>query len=284
MLKPFIFLIFPLLLATKPCPGQNGTSPYGVSWKKEALYLTAGGVTAGLGLYLRDETPVFTPDELTTLDPQDVNAFDRLAIDLESPWADHFSDVLLIGTTLAPALLFAGERPRQDFFKLGILYGEVLLINGGLVQLSKFAFRRPRPYVFNSNIDISNKQNINARAAFISGHTAQAAASSFFIARVFSDYYPDSRWKPVVWAAAATMPAVVGFLRVRSGRHFPTDVMAGYAVGAAIGALVPQLHKIRATETGRMSFYPGINGGALVWDFQRPPGKTLIQNKMMTWP
>jgi len=52
-----------------------------------------------------------------------------------------------------------------------------------------------------------------------------------------------SRWKPIVWTAAATIPAITGYLRVRGGRHFPTDVIGGYIVGAAVGCLVPHLHR-----------------------------------------
>jgi undecaprenyl-diphosphatase len=31
--------------------------------------------------------------------------------------------------------------------------------------------------------------------------------------------------------------------RVRSGKHFPTDVIAGTIAGAGIGAVVPHLHR-----------------------------------------
>lgn len=37
--------------------------------------------------------------------------------------------------------------------------------------------------------------------------------------------------------------AFVGYERVCSGEHFPTDVLAGALVGASIGVLVPHLHR-----------------------------------------
>ena len=46
-------------------------------------------------------------------------------------------------------------------------------------------------------------------------------------------------------AGAALAPATVGFLRVKGGKHFPTDVLTGLVVGAATGYLVPRLHKIK---------------------------------------
>jgi membrane-associated phospholipid phosphatase len=38
---------------------------------------------------------------------------------------------------------------------------------------------------------------------------------------------------------------MMGWLRVRGGRHFPTDVLAGLLVGGTVGWLVPHLHQVR---------------------------------------
>ena len=72
---------------------------------------------------------------------------------------------------------------------------------------------------------------------------AATAAATFLTAKVFSDLNPDSRAKPYVWAAAAVIPASVGYLRMKAGQHFITDNIVGYALGAGTGILVPQLHK-----------------------------------------
>src|SRR2546423_585667 len=50
----------------------------------------------------------------------------------------------------------------------------------------------------------------------------------------------------------------VGLLRVLAGRHFPTDVLAGAAAGAAIGLTVPRLHRRAA------AFVAPVRGGAAV--------------------
>ena len=39
------------------------------------------------------------------------------------------------------------------------------------------------------------------------------------------------------------MPAVTAWARVGAGKHFASDVIVGYLTGAAIGYLVPELHK-----------------------------------------
>jgi membrane-associated phospholipid phosphatase len=70
-----------------------------------------------------------------------------------------------------------------------------------------------------------------------------AAASMFFMAKVYSDYHPNSRWRYAVWTVAALSPATTALLRVRAGKHFPIDVALGYVVGAATGYLVPFAHQ-----------------------------------------
>ena len=82
----------------------------------------------------------------------------------------------------------------------------------------------------------------DARKSFFSGHTSMTAANSFYAAKVYADMYPDSKWKPWVWTAAALLPAVTAQQRMAAGKHFFTDVLVGYGVGALIGWGIPQLH------------------------------------------
>jgi membrane-associated phospholipid phosphatase len=42
---------------------------------------------------------------------------------------------------------------------------------------------------------------------------------------------------------ASALTAFVSYERVRSGQHFPTDVIAGAMAGAAVGIAVPHLHR-----------------------------------------
>jgi undecaprenyl-diphosphatase len=43
--------------------------------------------------------------------------------------------------------------------------------------------------------------------------------------------------------AAVALTAFVSYERVRSGMHFPSDVVAGSLAGASVGILVPHLHR-----------------------------------------
>lgn len=239
--KLLLSLVFFLLAVALFCQ-----SPYNLKWPREIALTGSGGALFGLGLHLQDKTPLFTPDELITLDPEDINAFDRIATDFSSEKARKWSDRLLRPSFLLPVVFLAGKETREDIGTIAALFGENVLMTWGVTLVTKHAFRRPRPFVFDPDADIEGKQVSNAKASFVSGHTSATAANCYFMAKVYSDYYPDSGWKPVVWGVAATIPAITGFLRVRAGRHYPTDVIAGYVLGAAVGILVPQLHRIKA--------------------------------------
>ena len=125
------------------------------------------------------------------------------------------------------------------------MWGETMLLQSGLNELVKGLSNRTRPYVYDEHTPLNKKTTSDARASFYSGHTSTTAAMSFFTAKVFSDYLEDRRTRIIFWGTAVTLPVAVGVLRVESGRHFPSDVIAGYITGAAIGYLVPELHRVK---------------------------------------
>lgn len=258
-------IFFLLLLAFSQVSFSQ--SPYQLGWKKEAAFFGGAGVVLGLGSYLSNQTPLLTPDELMTLNPKDINAFDRLATNFSSDNAHQMSNYFWYGSHALPLLFLTGKDTRSDFGKIAAMYGETALINLGLTIVLKSTFQRPRPFVFDPDVDLTRKQTVSARASFVSGHTSMTAANSFFVAKVFSDYYPDSKWKPVVWGIAATIPAVTGYLRVRAGRHYPTDVIGGYLVGAAVGYFVPQLHRKKGWKKGNIQSGVGLNSAYFVLTF-----------------
>ena len=239
----------------------SAQSPYQLNWKKESAYIGTATIVNGVGLYFREKISLLTPEEVATLDPTTVNSFDRVAIRKYSINAKNASDIFWGGSHVLPLLFLANEKTRTDFVTFAALYGEVFFVNGGLTLLTKATIRRTRPFVYNNEVPLEEKLETNAQTAFFSGHTSFTAANTFFTAKVFADYYPDSKWKPMVWALAATIPAATGYFRVAAGKHYPTDVITGYLVGAAVGILVPHFHKKR--KDNKVTFYGGLNGGLL---------------------
>jgi len=242
-------------------------SPYETNWKKEIPFISAGVVTVGAGVYLGTLPPIFTLDELQTFNANDVNSFDRFATGNFSKTADHWSDIFLYSSQVAPALFLINKKTRKHRGRILAIYGEAAAINVGLTLIVKSIARRPRPFVFNPEVPVEMKLSRNARTAFLSGHTSITALNTFFVAKVYSDFFPDSKWKPFVWGTATVIPALTGYLRVEAGKHYPTDVIAGYILGATIGILVPQLHKTRKLENTNINLNIGPGGAFFTWKF-----------------
>ena len=59
--------------------------------------------------------------------------------------------------------------------------------------------------------------------------------------------FARSGWRrPRPWitlAVGTLLTAFVSYMRVRSGEHFPTDVIMGSVAGAGVGVLVPHFHR-----------------------------------------
>ncbi|MDX1906707.1 MAG: phosphatase PAP2 family protein [Bacteroidia bacterium] len=204
------------------------------------------------GYWLQRQVVPLTPAQVNNLQLEDIPAFDRSAVTAWRPQVADVSDYWVLGSMLLPATLMLHPRMRQDAGAIALVYAETFSLNTGLTFLTKVAAGRTRPYAYldsGTDIDLAALQlEPDARLSFYSGHTSSAAAISFMTARLYSLYFPNSRAKPYVWVAAAVVPGVAGWMRVRAGKHFPSDVVAGYLTGMAIGITVPSLHQSRVAK------------------------------------
>ncbi|WP_273447667.1 phosphatase PAP2 family protein [Neolewinella agarilytica] len=244
LLQNFFTLLLCLLLNAGLFAQYTPTvSPYHLSLKRELVFGGLGAISLGTGTWLQNRAGEPTATDLRLQKYDQINSFDRLGSHIGRDRPRKLSDLgLNVGSGL-PALVLLSRKSRSDFPKIALLYAETMALTGGITSITKAGFLRVRPYVYAPDWDPNQPLESGDRASFLSGHTSLSAAGSFFFARVFADYHPDSRLKPYVWGLAATIPAVTGYLRIRAARHFPSDVLVGYALGASIGYLVPTLHK-----------------------------------------
>jgi len=143
------------------------------------------------------------------------------------------------------------------------MYGEAILLNASINALVKAMTLRNRPFVYDKNSLLEPKLDVDARYSFYSGHTSMSAVNTFYTAKVYSAYISDGATKTLLWTAAALIPAITGFARINTHNHFPTDVIAGYIVGAAIGYFIPEIHKNKN--------YVGESGSAVPVEFKHQP-------------
>ena len=102
-------------------------------------------------------------------------------------------------------------------------------------SMIKAVVKRPRPYTrYPDRVEALALVDSEAAAtdvaaqgySFPSMHSGAVAAAYFTLAREIK-----KRW---FWIFAAVLTLLVGFFRVATGNHYPTDVLAGWALGFAV--------------------------------------------------
>ena len=167
----------------------------------------------------------------------DVNAFDRLIMNPYSKPLDYTATAFEVLSLSTPAVMFAA--PVKDYWKIGLEYAETILLSWGSKEIAKLCVSRPRPYMYFDGAPADKIQDGDWDDSFFSGHSTLSFAAATFATYKFCEYFPDSKFKPLVIAGSYTLALTTACLRLASGNHFMTDVLCGAAVGSAIGFLVP---------------------------------------------
>ncbi len=225
------------------CLYSFAQSPYEI--KKQVDIPLAVGIGIGLPLsyLLEHQKPRLTEQDIQQLNPQNVLNFDRFATRNWSLKAQHHSDILMYGAIGLPILFLLDQSARQDFGTMALIGSQTYLFNAALTNLTKQTFRRKRPFLYNPEVPMAYKlKNKDVTSSFFSGHTSIASTSTFMMAKMYHDLHPNSKARPYIWGTAAVIPAVMGYLRVKGGKHYASDVVVGYLVGMAVGILVPHFH------------------------------------------
>jgi undecaprenyl-diphosphatase len=127
---------------------------------------------------------------------------------------------------------------KREFKLLGIALLAGLTLSYYIAGTLKILVARPRPFVALTNVILLG--SMDKTPSFPSGH----ATSAFMIAVLLS-----GRFKK--YALFYAFAALVAFSRVYIGVHYPSDVIAGSLIGAAIGFfLTKTLSSLRAPEAG----------------------------------
>jgi len=129
----------------------------------------------------------------------------------------------------------------------------LVAVAGGLIlsSLLKLAFDRPRP-------DLVPHGSFVYTASFPSGHSMMAAVTYLTLGAMLAGVQASAAMKIYLLSVAVVLTVLVGASRVYLGVHWPTDVAAGWAVGAA-WALVCSLVMRRLQRRGKVE-PPGPRG------------------------
>lgn len=233
-----------LVAATPAAQAQQSSSPYHTRFAVDGPITLGLGAVSAFGLYRVQQKSGLSDVELAALKKSDVPSFDRFSAGWYSDRAQTASDLLCYPTLIiAPGLLALNQDVRSHYGQVLGLYLQTMLASDALFTTSVGNIYRYRPYLYGTEGGSGRSGKI-ATNSFFAGHTAHTATATFFAAKVLHDFNPGYAGEGLVWGAAAVVPAAVGYLRLQAGKHFLSDNIVGYTVGATMGLLVPQLHKV----------------------------------------
>src|SRR6187200_1794987 len=201
-----------------------------------------------------------TEEQILSLDINDINGFDRWAVRPYSESMGNNSNYIFYASMALPALFLTGKETRKDVFKLCFLYLEAMSVTGLLYTGSVYFTNRYRPYAYSDETEMSWRTRGGAKNSFYAGHVALVATSAFFMAKVYADYYPESKIKWMFYSVAGLATGTMAYFRHRGGFHFPSDILLGMTQGTLTGILVSHFHKNKLIKDPNLSIIPYSNG------------------------
>lgn len=241
LLCSFVSLLLAQLIYSRET--DQSKNPYHINWTNDGVILGTNVIVAFTASAFDHNSPNLTIIEINSLSKDDINPIDRLTAGFYSKQQSTVSDLLVGTSIISPLFLMLDRNVRRDAGTIATMYLETVLFATFTPSYGKGGVRRIRPFVYGTKAPLSEKQGIDARRSFFSGHATWAFATSMFFANVYSDYFPNSKYNDYVWYGSIGLASTVSILRVSSGAHFISDVIVGAAVGSTIGYMIPYLHR-----------------------------------------
>lgn len=185
------------------------------------IFLALGLLTTALGIAIRAWAPGFDAQTMRALAAQSNITLLRIA----GIVTDAGSFALLAPLSIALLLLRRWKRPADDLALIVIAAG-----CAALPSVIKLIVARPRPEF--------GKVTHLLTLSFPSEHTTQAAGIYLTIAILLSKDHLGRGWREAVIVLAVLIALAVAWSRVYLGVHYPTDVIAGLALGWSWALLV----------------------------------------------
>ncbi len=128
--------------------------------------------------------------------------------------------VLTLAVVVVAGYLWMIDRPQKALF-LVVAVAAGALLN----RLLKFGFARPRPDIVAHGTYVSTE-------SFPSGHSANSAIVYLLLGMMLARVEASYPAKVFIFTVCTMLTLMIGMSRVYLGVHWPTDVLAGWAVGA----------------------------------------------------
>jgi hypothetical protein len=197
---------------------SQSESPYETKFKIDGPAVVAGFGLSYLGVTLIKNKAELTAAEVASKNKDDVFFLDRFSAGTFRDKADKQSYYPFYASfAVAPIVALIDGKQRSHYGQVSVMFLETMSAAAASFTIAAGLVKRSRPLVYNTTLPLADREDKDAQRSFFAGHTTATAAATFFAAKVFNDFNPDSKLKPYVWAAAALVPAVVGYQRLRAG-------------------------------------------------------------------
>jgi membrane-associated phospholipid phosphatase len=221
------------VLVARPVGAQAATPRYTSGWGDIAL-VAGGAALAAAGAITRPPAASCAP-----CDPADLPGLDRGVLDWNGAAARGASHVLAIGVVGGASLAAVAGQPTARARGDAAVLATAVAWSAAAAQWLKVGVHRARPALYRSGAPAAAADPAN-RESFPSGHASVAfAAATAYTTLALRQRLPHTGRNALLLYAAAVGVAAT---RVAGGRHFPTDVLGGAALGAAIGWGTARLH------------------------------------------
>lgn len=150
------------------------------------------------------------------------------------------SDITLGLTLVTPGVLGL-IAPSSDYIAIVSSYAGTMVSAYGVRTVLKHVIHKPRPYVQDGVPLPDGVDPAENYESFPSGHSIMAFSAAAYAQTMQLLFYPDSTTMKAVSATTWILASTTATLRVISGNHYLEDVLAGAAIGSAIGFLGPYL-------------------------------------------
>jgi membrane-associated phospholipid phosphatase len=163
----------------------------------------------------------------------------------------NLSDKLLAINLTMPLFLQMSQGFGISMGNATLIYTEAQTLNLLAANTAKIIVRRPRPYTHSKDPRVRafmDRQGADAYSSFYSAHASTAFTSAMAGSLLYSARTDELAARHTVWGLSFLLAGMTAQLRVRSGRHYRTDIWVGALSGMGVGLLVPALHKVQVNR------------------------------------
>ncbi|MFM8932345.1 MAG: phosphatase PAP2 family protein [Gemmataceae bacterium] len=134
---------------------------------------------------------------------------------------------ILAVAALVGLLLIRSQSPQRLVAAKGLFLSIVLCL--GCTELSKRAVGRDRPDI----VEVAGSYQKPESPSFPSGHASCSMALAVALVLAIRRIKTPSWWWAIALIPLVCYGVAIGFTRLYLGVHWPTDVIAGWALGGA---------------------------------------------------